>query len=85
MRRGKIAHHDRIFPRHEVVAVNPSQPSLSLPRRDVRRFTREKGIDGLDEFGLIRRIETDEAIGRDRKDNDRTDDNRDNVTETDAH
>lgn len=57
----------------------------SKGRSKVLEREKEKGIDRLDEFGSIRRIETDEAIGRDRKDNDRTDDNRDNVTETDAH
>lgn len=64
---------------------NPRCPFLEGTFEGSREREKEKGIDRLDEFGSIRRIETDEAIGRDRKDNDRTDDNRDNVTETDAH
>lgn len=70
MRQGEIAHHDRIFPGHEVVAVNPSQPSF-LPRAVRGRFTlheRERRQIRRVQFvfGLIRRIETvidDREIG----------------------
>lgn len=71
MRQGEIAHHDRIFPGHEVVAVNPSQPSSFLPRAVRGRFTlheRERRQIRRVQFvfGLIRRIETvidDREIG----------------------